>query len=262
VADAATIRDWERAEVERSQSEASAIPLDRIRPDDANLRRYLDPPAATPHPLEYAFHRLGDLQGKTVLDFGCGDGENLPPLVRRGARVIALELSDALIAVARKRLDLHGMSGRVRFIQGSAHDVPLPDNSVDVVLGIAILHHLDLSRAAREVLRVLRPGGRAVFQEPVRDSRLMWALRRMVPVQQKDVSPYERPLTDAELRQFASGFGAFRAKAFWLPFVSLAFVVPPLHPHVQRLSRIDRAILNRAPFLERYAGIRVFDVMK
>ena len=262
VADAATIRAWERAEVERSQSEALAIPVDRIRPDDANLQRYLDPPAATPHPLEYAFHRLGNLQGKTVLDFGCGDGENLPPLVRRGARVIALELSDALIAVARKRLELHGMSGRVQFVQGSAHDLPIPDNAVDVVLGIAILHHLDLPLAAREVHRVLKPGGRAVFQEPVRDSRVMWALRRMVPFQHKDVSPYERPLTEAELQQFASRFTAYRSKAFWLPFVSLAFVVPPLHPHVLRLSRLDRAILNRVPFLARYAGIRVFDVTK
>jgi ubiquinone/menaquinone biosynthesis C-methylase UbiE len=44
----------------------------------------------------------------------------------------------------------------VEFIVGSAHDVPLPDESVDVVFGIAILHHLDLKLAARELRRVLR----------------------------------------------------------------------------------------------------------
>jgi SAM-dependent methyltransferase len=262
VADAATIRAWERAEVERSQSEASAVPPDRIRPDEDNLRRYLDPPATTPHPLEYAFHLLGDLTGRTVLDYGCGDGENLPPMVRRGARVIGLELSDALIGVARKRLDLHGMRHGVHFLQSSAHDIALPDNSVDIVLGIAILHHLDLGLASREVHRVLRPGGRAIFQEPVRDSKLMQRLRRMVPYQQKDVSPYERPLTEAELRQFAAPFSAFRSRAFWLPFVSLAFVVPALQPQIMRLSRVDRALLDAAPFLGRYAGIRVFEVTK
>jgi ubiquinone/menaquinone biosynthesis C-methylase UbiE len=51
----------------------------------------------------------------------------------------------------------------VEYIIGSAHDVPLPDDSVDVVFGMAILHHLDLESSAREVKRVLRKGGAQSF---------------------------------------------------------------------------------------------------
>ena len=262
MANAATIREWEQAEVERSYSEAAAIPLTRLLPDEANTRRYLDPPADTAYPLEYAFHLLGDLRGLTVLDLGCGDGENLVPLVRRGAGVIGLEISPALIGVARRRLDLHGLGGRVRFVTGAAHEIPLPDASVDVVLGIAILHHLDLLRAAREVRRVLKPGGRAVFQEPVRNSAAIRALRRLIPYKQKDVSPFERPLLDAELRQFASEFRGYQSRAFWLPFVNLALVAKPLRPQVHRFARVDRRVLTRAPFLEKYATIRVFQVTR
>ena len=262
MADAATIREWERAEVERSSSEAAAIPPSRLQPDEANLRRYLDPPANAPHPLEYAFHLVGDVRGRTVLDLGCGDGENLVPLVTRGAEVIGLEISPALIGVARTRLDLHGLGGRVRFLASSVHEIALPDSSVDVVLGIAILHHLDLARSAREIRRVLKPGGRAIFQEPVRNSRLIWFLRRLIPYQQKDVSPFERPLTDAELIEFASIFRDYRVRPFWLPFVNVAMVIPALRSQIRRLSTLDARLLRLAPFLCDYASVRVFEVRK
>ena len=54
------------AEMKRSASEASKVTLKRFNP--AQVNRYLDPPANTVHPLEYAFHLLGDVRGKTVLD--------------------------------------------------------------------------------------------------------------------------------------------------------------------------------------------------
>src|SRR6266699_6660148 len=86
-------------EVERSAAEASRFVLAPVE-----VERYLDPPADTPYGMEYAFHLLGNVHGKTVLDFGCGSGENLIPLARRGAHVIALDTSPALIYPARRRL--------------------------------------------------------------------------------------------------------------------------------------------------------------
>ena len=123
-------------------------------------------------------------------------------------------------------------SAGVEFVVGSAHDLPLPDESVDVVFGIAILHHLDLKLAAREVRRVLRPGGRAIFEEPVRNSPLLKFVRRLIPYRSPDVSPYERPLTDAEMDEFASGFSSTRSQAFTLPTTAVASLVPPLRRFV------------------------------
>jgi ubiquinone/menaquinone biosynthesis C-methylase UbiE len=258
----ATIRQWESAEIERSSVEAKHTPLERLRMTEWNLRRYLNPPADTPFPLEYAFHLIGNVAGRTVLDYGCGNGENSLPLVTRGARVIGVDVSNDLLTLAKQRLRLHGLAERATFLAGSAHDLPLPDNSVDVVLGIAILHHLDMRLAAREVHRVLKPGGLAVFQEPVRDSRLLKAIRAAIPYRSDEVSDYERPLTEAELRQFASGFRDYHSRAFSLPFINLAQVVPFLQRHVMGLYRVDGAILKRIGALNALAGIRVVSMRK
>ncbi|MGE0448692.1 MAG: class I SAM-dependent methyltransferase [Vicinamibacterales bacterium] len=251
----ADIRAWEEAEIERSSVEAKLTPLERLRMSEWNLSRYLDPPAATPFPLEFAFHLLGDVRGKTVLDYGCGNGENALPLVKRGACVVGLDVSQDLLSLARRRLALHGEAAA--FLAASAHDLPLPDASVDAVLGIAILHHLDLVLAAREIHRVLKPGGLAIFQEPVRNSRLLKTIRALIPYRSEEVSDYERPLTDGELRTFASGFRNYDSRAFSLPFINLAQVLPPLRRFVPQLYRLDGAILSRTRRLDAYAGIRV-----
>src|SRR4051812_13786163 len=81
------LREWECAEVERSRQEAlrrSAM----AATDERRAARYLPPPLDSAYPLEYAFALLGDIRGRTVLDFGCGTGENSLLLARRGARVI------------------------------------------------------------------------------------------------------------------------------------------------------------------------------
>jgi len=258
----ATIREWEEAEIARSSVEAKHTSIERLRMTEWNLNRYRNPPATTPFPLEYAFHMIGDVAGKTVLDYGCGNGENSLPLASRGARLVGLDVSEDLLALARQRLALHGLADRATFVAGSAHDLPLPDCSVDAVMGIAILHHLDLALAAREVHRVLRPGGVAVFKEPVRNSRLLKTIRGMIPYRSDEVSDYERPLTDEELRQFASGFRNYRSRAFSLPFINLAQVVPPLRRHLLGLHKIDGAILRCTRSLDRYAGIRVVSMNK
>jgi ubiquinone/menaquinone biosynthesis C-methylase UbiE len=91
-----------------------------------------------------------------VLDFGCGSGQNSLLLARRGARVVGVDISHSLIELARRRLHANGVAGAASFVVGSAHDLPIRSDSVDVVFGIAILHHLDLASCAREVHRVLK----------------------------------------------------------------------------------------------------------
>jgi SAM-dependent methyltransferase len=258
-----TIDQWERAEVKRSAVEAANVNSATLLADEGNLARYLAPPADTCYPLEYSFHLLGDVRGKTVLEYGCGDGANTLILARRGAEVKALDISPELIEVARRRLAVNGSYPRVEFTVGSAHDVPLPDESVDVVFGIAILHHLDLRLSAAEVKRVLRPGGRAIFQEPVRNSKTVRTLRSFVPYKSPDLSPFERPLTDGELTEYASGFSSYRVRAFLLPSTSLVNLLPPVRRRFSRnCYRWDAALLKRFPALAFYSTVRVVEMIK
>jgi SAM-dependent methyltransferase len=255
------IATWERVEVERSASEAGKKATDDLRIADAILARYQNALPGTPFPLEYAYALLPqDMQGLTVLDYGCGSGDNTVLLAQRGGNVIGVDISPDLISVGEKRLAAHDMTADLRV--GSAHDLPLEANSVDVVFGMAILHHLDLELAAREVQRVLKPGGRAIFLEPVRNSKAVWFIRNLIPWQQPDLSPYERPLTDKELRNFANGFSGYHSRAFHFPVVNLLEVLRVPEPLLFAAIRIDGALLKLLPFLQYYASIRVVEMTK
>lgn len=257
------LNELERVEVERSAAQAAHTNLNELLVREDQIRRYLGPPADTCYPLEYSYHLLGDVRGKTVLEYGCGDGLDTLILARRGARVKALDISPDLINVARQRLIANQITGDVEFIVGSAHDVPLPDDSVDVVFGMAILHHLDLELSAREVKRVLRKGGRAIFREPVRNSKLVKFLRGLIPYQSPHVSAFERPLSDEELARYAGGFSSYRAKAFRLPTTNLVNVVPPLERRLSRAChKFDAAALKLIPALSHYATVSVIEVTK
>jgi ubiquinone/menaquinone biosynthesis C-methylase UbiE len=255
-----TMQQWERAEIARSSVEATLTADEALRVTPDIFARYARPPADTAYPLEFAYHLLGDVAGKRIVDFGCGSGANTALLANRGAHVGAIDISEDLLRLGRRRLAVSGRDGAATFIAGSAHDLPFPDGSIDVVFGIAILHHLDLDLVSREVRRVLKPGGRAIFQEPVRNSALIRFLRSLVPYRAPDISPYERPLTDTEVQRFAAGFSRWSVRAFALPHVQIGQVLPVIKRHWKRLYAIDRAILARAPWLTRYASIRVISL--
>lgn len=256
------IEEREQAEVARSAASAARTCEADLLVEAGTLRRYSAPPAETCYPMEYAYHLLGDVRGRTVLEYGCGDGSNTVLLAHRGARVIALDISPELISVARRRLAVNGITSGVNFIVGSAHDLPLQDETIDVVFGMVILHHLELAPAAREVRRVLRRGGRAIFREPVRNSALLGAARRLIPYRSPDVSPFERPLTDGELRRFADGFSSFHAKVFQLPSTNLIKLLPPLRPLLKHCYAWDAALLKRVPALRRFATTSVLEMVK
>ena len=251
---------WERAEIERSASEASKTPP--VRPTSrAVIARYTAAAPDTPYPLEYAFHLVGDARGLQVLDLGCGNGSNSSILAARGGRVASMDISPDLLALAEQRVRLDGYGDAVTSVCGSAHAIPLPDESVDLVFGAAILHHLDLALTARELHRVLKPGGRAIFQEPIRNSRLLAALRRLIPYRSPDVSPFERPLRQDEIASFAAPFTLRRARSFRLPLLPLLAAVLPKRME-SRLYAWDHALLKRWPGLGYLATIMVFEVEK
>jgi ubiquinone/menaquinone biosynthesis C-methylase UbiE len=118
-----------------------------------------------------------------VLEIGMGSGLNLPFYSRNVARVIGLEPSSRLLAMARQA-EWTG-NEPVKFIEGSAEMIPLTDASVDTVVTTWTLCSIpDAPRALREMRRVLRPSGRLLFVEHGRapDPRVVWWQDRLTPI--------------------------------------------------------------------------------
>jgi SAM-dependent methyltransferase len=246
------LSERDRVEVERSAAEARRAVLAPVDVD-----RYLDPPADTPYGLEYAFYLLGDIRGKTVLDLGCGSGESMVPLAKRGARVIGIDISPELIRLARQRLSDYGLAATLQ--EGSAYATGLADESVDIVFSMALLHHLDLPTARNEIQRVLRPGGSFILREPIRFSPIMNSLRRLFPSPKADISEYEHPMTRAELAIVMQGFTIVAQRTFRLPFVPMLTKVKVLRSQTWKL---DRWLLQHFPGLEHFATGKVMSLRK
>jgi SAM-dependent methyltransferase len=107
---------------------------------------------------ELAGVRAGDV----VVDIGCGPGGATRRAAKRGATVVGVDPAPVMLRVARSLT----RSRAVRFIEGSAEALPLPDDFATVIWTIASVHHWrDLDASLREVRRVLQPGGRFVAVE-------------------------------------------------------------------------------------------------
>jgi SAM-dependent methyltransferase len=97
--------------------------------------------------------------GERVLDVACGSGNAALAAARRFCRVVGVDDAPELLARARRRAEAEGL--QVTFLPGDPEDLPFPDGSFEVVLsagGVMLTH--DQARAAGELLRVCRPGGR------------------------------------------------------------------------------------------------------
>jgi len=97
------------------------------------------------------------LQGKTVLDMGCGPGRFTDVALRMGASVVALDYSSAIDAA---QANFSGKNADVLFVQGDVLRLPLKDNSVDYSFSIGVLHHTPSpATGVREAYRVTNGGG-------------------------------------------------------------------------------------------------------
>lgn len=121
--------------------------------------------------VDHMIDRLGELGPQhTVLDLGAGYGGSARRMVERcGCRVICLNLSEAENERNRQKNAEQGVADKIDVIDGSFESVPVDDQSVDVVWSQdAILHSGNRRKVLEEVNRVLKPGGRFCFTDPMR----------------------------------------------------------------------------------------------
>ena len=129
-----------------------------------------------------ALRRIVDTGGPLeVLDLACGTGDFSLAIARRMERlgvsghVSGVDLSEGMLAVMREKIAAAGLSERISVAQGDGESLPFPDGSFDrVTIAFGIRNFEDREQGLREMLRVLRPGGRLVILElSVPENRLV-----------------------------------------------------------------------------------------
>jgi SAM-dependent methyltransferase len=121
--------------------------------------------------------------GERVLDLGSGGGIDVLLSAKRvgpTGKAYGLDMTDEMLALARENRRKAGVEN-VEFLKGEIENIPLPDNSVDVVISNCVINlSADKDRALREAFRVLRPGGRFAVSDVVVRGTVPAAIRRNV----------------------------------------------------------------------------------
>jgi SAM-dependent methyltransferase len=203
---------------------------------------------------------FAEVKDALVLDYGCGAGRVSKRLVTLGAkRVVGFDLSESRAGRARAAVgELDGQT-EASFAVADGHKLPFDDGAFDVVIGTAVLHHLDLDVALPEIERVLKPGGRAIFQEPMKHNPLLRLGRFLTPAAR---TPDEHPFSVDDWAACERHFAAFRHQEhefITIPFMPLNWLLPRSAQKKlgNGLSRVDQAIFKRVPALRRYARITI-----
>jgi len=133
------------------------------------------------------------------------------------------------------------------------------------VLGVAILHHTDVSMVEQEIKRVLKPGGRAIFIEPLAHNPFLRLFRMLTPGRR---TPTEQPMTVGQIQRLVGcfsrgGFRGFHFLSIVPPGLLLATGSRALFQRTMGMTQmIDRWLLAAAPPLRRFCWMTLIDVTK
>ncbi|HWP48685.1 MAG TPA: class I SAM-dependent methyltransferase [Candidatus Limnocylindrales bacterium] len=226
---------------------------------------------------EFAFECLGDLKGKRLLEIGPGQGQETLFFAKEGAQVYAVDISCKSlrliknISVAHEMEDLTLPEGpritqseqrtvnhrHITLIQANAEQLPFKEETFDRIFAQTMLMHTDFLQVARESARILRPGGIAVFMEPLRLNPLLYFYRKFRSTF-KLTSPHYINLKDVEQ------MGSFFKTSFHREFYLTALLGICLNRErkvyqkiKQNLEYIDSWLIQWVPFLRSFCWMTV-----
>lgn len=165
------------------------------------------------------FYNFLNLNAKNseILDYGCGVGPTIEKVIKFGPKKITgIDISDVSITKAKKKF-ANDIS-RVELLVDNCESTSFANNKFDIVYGLGILHHLQFSKCINEILRILKPGGKLLFIEPLGTNPFINFYRLITP---KSRSKDEHPLEFKDFEIIKSSFESVNIKYYG--FLTLVF---------------------------------------
>ena len=258
------LKDIYKVEKEFHDNWAKSLSLDEI-----NFKQAFETITATEN--RFALSQMLPIKGKHILDIGCGMGDTSIYFGLKGAKVDAVDISPGMISVVKKLASKYKLSRTVKAEVMVAEKLEFPDSTFDFVFGNGLLHHTNHKLTLKEVYRVLKPGGKAFFIEPLAHNFLINVYRKKA----SDVrTSTEKPLIYKELSNMTTEkFNNRYHKEFHF-FTLLIFIwfyiVQKSDPNKERywkkiiddskkiekgfkiLYSLDKVFLKGIPFLRKY----------
>jgi len=176
--------------------------------DEILVRESFESPTALEN--QYVVQQMGDISGKKILELGCGAGEGSVYFALKGAQTVATDISTGMIEVVHRVADKYGV--KVEALRMTAEKIDFPNESFDMVYGNGVLHHVDFHKAVEEAARVLKPGGKAIFIEPLSYNPIINVYRHIAKTVR---TPDERPFRFKDLKEMLPYFKGGHHKEFW-----------------------------------------------
>ena len=210
---------------------------------------------------------LGENSGKRVLVYGCGNDHAAVWFSKSGYTVDAIDISPKSVENQKEIAKILGL--KIRAIVMDAHSLDFQSNEYDIVYGNAILHHLELEKAMPEIVRVLKPGGKAVFRDVMAGNFFLKFFRFATPFWR---TPDEHPLTGVDLDFISKSFLNCHISNYVLsgqPYFFFAREINrvilrklkvkgriPLHNSIwEKCDKLDRFLYRFFPFLKKQAWL-------
>jgi SAM-dependent methyltransferase len=201
---------------------------------------------------DFILDTITQLVPTTILEIGSGTGLLTQSVVNRSRNRLMYVSSDISLALLRQAKDkVYCQEPFVQFLLNNAYHNALKDNSIDAIVAISVLHHLDLPQAFVEFRRILKPGGIAVFTEPNYLNPHIFLERILPPLRKRlGVSKYETAFIRWRLSTNLRKAG-FRN----ISIVPFDFVYPYLRSRrlVSKLIVVEK-VLEKTPLIREIAG--------
>jgi len=184
-----------------------------------------------------------------ILDYGCGIGNSLKQVISfKPKKITGIDISEVSIEKAKKNFD---KNTKIELLVDNCEKTKFEDNTFDIVYGTGILHHLNFEICLDEIQRILKPGGRFLFIEPLGTNPFINLYRKLTP---KSRSVDEHPLVENDLNLIKNRFQKVKIKYYgFLTLIFFPFYSSPKNSLIFKILKNTDQFLFKINIFRKFA---------